>query len=99
MGGAGATMVTLAVATTLPSPPAAAVAVIVTIGLAVGTVAGAVKVAVAPLAVWAGEIEPQGVREGRRQSTVQFTPAFVVSLATVAMTVAVPFVYNVLGGS
>jgi hypothetical protein len=96
----GATIVTFAVAVTTDGPPVAdAVAMMVTTGLGgltTGTVGGAVKVAVAPLAVWAGETEPQGELA---QLTTQSTPAFVVSFKTVATTGAGALVSIVLGGT
>jgi hypothetical protein len=91
----GATIVTVAVALT----PNAPVAVIVTTGLGglpVGTVGGAVKVAVSPLAVWTGEMEPQGAEA---QVTDQVTPEFVGSLATLAKTGAFALGSIVLGGT
>jgi hypothetical protein len=90
----GATMVTTAVAVTLPA--AVEVAVMVTAGLGVGGAGGAVNVAGAPLAVCDGTTVPQGVFE---QLTVQVTPELLVSLATTAVTVAVPFVKIVVGGA
>ena len=91
----GGTIVTVAVA----KAPNAPVAVMFTMGgLPVGTVGGAVKVAVSPLAVWTGKTEPQEVLGAVEQVTDQFTPAFVLSFETTAVTGAVAFGNIVLGG-
>ena len=88
-------MVTLAVALTR-GPTAVELAVITTTRLGAETVAGAVKVAVPPLIVEVGEMEPQGAAA---QLTDQVTPEFVVSFVTTAMTGAVAFVSIALGGA
>jgi hypothetical protein len=92
-------MLTVTVLRTLV-PVAVAYAVIVTCnpggGLGDGTVGGAVKIAVAPLALVLGVTVPQGNRE---QLTLQVTPAFVVSLVTTAITGAVALVNMVVGGA
>ena len=63
------------------------VAVMVTAKSLAGGVVGAVKVVAIPLAVVVGEAEPHGAGE---HDTVQVTPLFVGSLATVAVMCAVP---------
>jgi hypothetical protein len=91
------TIVTVAVAL-IPDavPTAVGVAVIEMILLPADTVDGAVKIAVAPLAVLAGEITPQGAT---LQPKDHVTPEFVLSLVTTAMTGAVAFVSIVAGGN
>ena len=91
----GATMVTLAVALTR-GPTEVELAVITTTRLGGDTVDGAVNVAVPPLVVEVGEMEPQG---DESQLTDQVTPEFVVSLLTTAETVAVAFVNIEPGGN
>jgi hypothetical protein len=62
----------------------------------VGTPTGAVKVVVAPLAVWVGENEPQNATLPHLAN--QSTPALATSLLTVATIGAVPLTDRVEGG-
>ena len=62
-----------------------------------GTPAGAVKVEFAPLAVCAGEKDPQ--LGALPQIATQSTPALATSLLTVAETIAIPLTDMVVGGT
>src|SRR5580692_7526088 len=79
-------MVTLAEAALLLSVVDSAVRDTV---LPAGTPFGAVKVVGAPLAVCAGENEPQGARAALLQIGTQSTPALATSSLTVAATIVV----------
>jgi hypothetical protein len=70
-------------------------ALIVTV-LPVGTLEGAVYTVVVPLAVWTGEKEPQFALP---QATVQSTPAFVPSFATLADRFTAPLATMLAGGT
>jgi hypothetical protein len=71
-----------------------AVALAVMVTAAEGTAAGAVYVAVAPLAVWA-VIDPQPTPP---QARLQSTPELSKSLVTVATAVVVPFTWSTTAG-
>lgn len=87
LGGTLAVTVTVCVADLVGS--VVDVAVIVTVPPPAGTVAGAVNVVAAPLAVCASEKVPQA--PALPQVTVQSTPAFAGSLLTVATKGALSF--------